>query len=517
MRRRGGQASIVASPVLVGAVTVLIAIVAVFLAYNANQGLPFVPTYDLKALVPSGAKLVEGNEVRLGGRRVGQVGAISTRTVERDGEPLTVAELELKLESAVDPLPADSVIAVRPRSALGLKYVELVPGTGDEMLEPGDTLPLDQARAQVDLEDVLSTFEPETRHAIQTATAGYGNAFAGRGADLNTTIREFAPLLQHLTPVMRVLSAERTRLDQFFLQIGRAAAQAAPVARQQAELFGLMADTFAAIGRNPTALRETIDRSPETLQAGIESFRVQRPFLRDFTELSRLLEPATAALPGALPQFNRALRRGAPVLRDTPALNRQATDVFVALEDLTANPNTLLALRDLDRTVELTGPLIRFLAPYQLVCNYFNYFWGPLGTHQSYAVRNGTIEGVQLVLTNEFQDDRLGTSEADRPADVPADQDPQTATDEEGNPLTKLNTQFYGPAVDAQGRADCQAGQTGYPDGPLVTGGRYPPDTAEGGFRNGGSHIVVDPDTPGRAGGTYWSREAGVDELGDIE
>ena len=41
------------SPVLVGAVTVLVIIVAVFLAYNANNGLPFVSTYDLKARVPT--------------------------------------------------------------------------------------------------------------------------------------------------------------------------------------------------------------------------------------------------------------------------------------------------------------------------------------------------------------------------------------------------------------------------------------------------------------------------------
>ena len=37
-----------ANPVLVGAVTVLAVLVAVFLAYNANQGLPFVPTRELK-------------------------------------------------------------------------------------------------------------------------------------------------------------------------------------------------------------------------------------------------------------------------------------------------------------------------------------------------------------------------------------------------------------------------------------------------------------------------------------
>ena len=46
---------------------------AVFLAYNANNGLPFVPTYQLKADVPSAANLVKGNDVRIGGARVGVV------------------------------------------------------------------------------------------------------------------------------------------------------------------------------------------------------------------------------------------------------------------------------------------------------------------------------------------------------------------------------------------------------------------------------------------------------------
>ena len=71
MTRGRGTASIVASPVLVGAVTTLIVIVSVFLAYNANTGLPFVPTYNLRAELPGGANLVPGNEVRLGGFRVG--------------------------------------------------------------------------------------------------------------------------------------------------------------------------------------------------------------------------------------------------------------------------------------------------------------------------------------------------------------------------------------------------------------------------------------------------------------
>ena len=73
MRSRRGGTSIAANPVLIGAATTLILVVAVFLAYNANAGLPFVPTYELKTEVPSAANLVVGNNVKLGGSRVGAI------------------------------------------------------------------------------------------------------------------------------------------------------------------------------------------------------------------------------------------------------------------------------------------------------------------------------------------------------------------------------------------------------------------------------------------------------------
>ena len=61
---------------MVGAVTTLIVIVAVFLAYNANAGLPFVPVYRVSVEIPDAARLTNNNEVRIGGHRVGVVESI---------------------------------------------------------------------------------------------------------------------------------------------------------------------------------------------------------------------------------------------------------------------------------------------------------------------------------------------------------------------------------------------------------------------------------------------------------
>src|SRR3954453_21174349 len=98
MSRRQGSASLVASPVLIGAVTVLISIIAVFIAYNANQGLPFIPTYDLRPQLPGGAKLVKDHDVRHGVFRVGVVDDIRPDTISQHGKTRSIDVLYLKLD-----------------------------------------------------------------------------------------------------------------------------------------------------------------------------------------------------------------------------------------------------------------------------------------------------------------------------------------------------------------------------------------------------------------------------------
>src|SRR5689334_8569294 len=176
---RASRPSVFGSPVLVGAITVLVIVVGVFLAYNANKGLPFVPTYDVNVHVPSGADLVVGNDVRVGGDRVGIVDSIKP---VRDKRGNVSAIIGLKLDKTVDPLATNSTVLVRPRSALGLKYVEITPGKGKQTLSPGDTLPLTQARPpQVEIDQVLNTFNTPTRTGIQKGLVGFGNGLAGRG------------------------------------------------------------------------------------------------------------------------------------------------------------------------------------------------------------------------------------------------------------------------------------------------------------------------------------------------
>jgi virulence factor Mce-like protein len=525
---RRGTASIVASPVLVGAVTTLIVIVAVFLAYNANNGLPFVPTYDVWAQLPNGANLVKGNEVRVGGFRVGVVDKIVPQY--DPAAKKTIARIHMKLDKSVQPLATDTTIVVRQRSALGLKYVEIDPGHARTSYRAGDTIPLKFAGSPVEADDVLSTFDKPTRTASQQALNGFGDAFSGRGESLNAAIQALNPFVTDLRPVMANLADPSTQLNQFFKQIGNASAEVAPVAKVNAALFGELADTFHAIDHNPANLQAAIEKAPPTLDTAISSFQVQQPFLADFTDLSHRLRPVAASLPHTLPALNTALKYGTPILPKTVPLNEQTGKLFDALDYLAKNPNTFLSLKDLTTTVAVGAPLLTYVAPYQTVCDDTVYFFTGLGGHMSEDVKGGTIERVLVRDDNtSLQPGKLGSSDNFRPADVPSNINPKTTKVVGGDYVEVQHGQPYAPAIDADGNADCETGQNGYLSGPLPASGtpesgRYPPAKAGAGFnasnpsdpfylnQAGGSHNVVAPNTPGLAGPTF----KGVPNLKDV-
>ena len=516
-RRSSTSASLVASPVLVGSVTVLVAIIAVFIAYNANQGLPFVPTYDVKAELPSGAKLVAGNEVRAGGFRVGVVDKLTPKVVRVSGKERAVAEISMKLDKTVEPLARDTTIQVRPRSALGLKYVELNPGRSKEEYEAGDTLPLKNSSEPLELEDVLATFDDRTRVNGRRALEGFGDAFAGRGASLNSAIGALNPFFRSLEPVMRTLSDPETGLDRFFVELGRTVGQVAPVAREQGELFANMATTFEAISRDPAALQATIEKSAGTLESGTRSLRATRPFLSDFADLSRRLVPAVNELPRSLPAINRALVAGTPVLPRLVGFNQRLGGALGELNDLFENPNTLLTIRDLRATLRVSRPAIEFIAPYQTVCSYWNYFIHVLGEHWSQTSKlGGTVQMQGVKIANPFQPNTIANTESSRPWDVPPGVDPVGAK-AGGLPLGRLYSIPYQPAIDAQGNADCQVGQDGYIKGPLNLKARYGPGTLPDGTPTGGNAAVTQSNFPILSGGTYKARELGLNNLKDVD
>ena len=336
-----GRGGIAGNPVLIGAATILVVLVAVFLAYNANQGLPFVPTYQLRAEVPSAANLVVGNDVRIGGSRVGFVDGIEA---ERQDDGSTIAVLDLTLERDVAPLPRDSTLIVRPRSALGLKFVEITRGTDSEGFDEGATIPIEAATpAPVEFDEVLSMFDEATRDAAAANTRGFGDAFAGRGESINTAIGAFRPLLRDVVPVAQNLSSPETNLRRFFGELGDAAAIVAPAAEAQAELFVNLDTTFGALREVARPyIQESITEGVPALETAIRTLPVQRPFLRNTEALFRELRPGAAALRTSAPTIADALEVGTRVLPRTPPFNRRLASLLDELQTFAEDPQVPL-------------------------------------------------------------------------------------------------------------------------------------------------------------------------------
>jgi virulence factor Mce-like protein len=447
------ESSITGSPLLIGAITTLIVVIAVFLAWNANHGLPFVPTYDLYANLPDGDSLVAGNDVRIGGDRVG---AVDTISAVRRSDGSSYARIHMKLEKSVQPLPLESDLTVRSQSALGLMYLQITP-RGSGGFEAGSTIPL--ARAQptpVALDTVLNTFDAATRDGQDYLLRGLGDGLAGRGSDLNETIHVAPRLLGDLDRVMRNLAAPATRLRRLFPAIERTARILEPVAQTQGELFANLDTTFTALaGVAQPFIEDTIANTPAAEEAGIRGFPEQRSFLANTTGLLHELRPGVAELPSTLPDLADALELGTPALRRSPSLSRRLERLFVTLEDFSTDPLVRLGVDRLRDTARTLRPTLAFLTPVQVTCNYVTLWFRNIASLLSEGDTNGTWQRFIIVNTPQGPNSESGPSNA--PADGPT-------------PDNFLHTNPYPNTASPGQTRECEAGNENYLVGKQVIG-----------------------------------------------
>jgi virulence factor Mce-like protein len=442
---------------MVGALTVMVVILAVFLAYNANNGLPFVPSYRLSADLPNAGELVKGNEVRVGGVRVGIIESIQPEAGE-DGN--YYARLDLKLDPDLDPLPKDSTLVVRARSALGLKYLEINKGTSSDGYAAGSVIPETAATPKpIDIDEVLSTFDPPTRVAIRAGLFEFGNALAARGPDLNETLGLLPETLRYLEPVMKNLGSSDTQLAKFIQGSAAAAAETAPVAEVQAQLFVNLDTTFTALARVARPfIQETISETPPTFAVAEHAFPVIRPFLADSATLFTALQPGVREIARSGGLIADTLETGTPVVAASPALNEQLPPTAESLLGFNNDQNVRDGLSRLRQTTDIFGPTIRFIAPAQTVCNY-----GALLFRNAASLFSKGSSGVRWQRFTVF-DPPAGPNSEGSVASAPAN----GGSDDVRNHL-HINP-YPNTAAPGQNPKECEAGNEDYVVGKTVIG-----------------------------------------------
>ena len=219
----------------------------------------------------------------------------------------------------------DTTLSVRPRSALGLKYVELIPGRAEQDLpgrrhDPAPQRDAERSRARGRALDVPAR---DARGRADSRCRASATRSPAADAAINTTIRELEPFTRYLLPVMRNLSTRRRSCAGFFPASARRRPQVAPVAEVQARWFG---EHGRPRSRRSGAIPRRCARRSRRAR---RRFR-PRPSRSGSRRRSSPASPTSRATSSraprscraTLPLVNDALQAGVPAFRADPAARR---------------------------------------------------------------------------------------------------------------------------------------------------------------------------------------------------
>ncbi|MCW2986989.1 MAG: Mammalian cell entry related domain protein [Conexibacter sp.] len=293
--------------VAVGAAVMATAVLLVYIGYQAPQSIPGREYYRLQAEFDRADNLAAHYQVRMGGRLIGQV----LNPESRDGR----ARVELQLTPDVRPLLSDTRLRVRPRSAIGVRFVEVVPGTRGHPLEEGALIPSSSTSSALPLDSALGILDARRRAALRTVTAKLGGGVAGRGQDLNASISAGSQLFSGLRAGLKPVNDDTGAVEGFVAGLSGLAGATAPVRDDIALGFDPAARAFGVLADHRDGIRDTLSAAPPALDAVRTRLPATDRLLVATSSLARHAVPTLTAARPALTQASALLRESRPSLR----------------------------------------------------------------------------------------------------------------------------------------------------------------------------------------------------------
>jgi virulence factor Mce-like protein len=255
MRRRMPR-----SPAGIGLLTLVIIAILVYLGFTKD--IPFTKPFEVDAVFTSANSIRANSPVRIAGVEVGKVKEIKPQ----EGGYGAVVVMQIRKDGL--PLHADATAKIRPRIFLeGNFFVDLKPGSpGAPELESGDTIKVTQTATPVQLDEVLTALQSDTRqdlkellHGLAVALRSEPTAAQDRGSDPSargeTAAQSFNDAYDDIP------AAERSTAQVFEAFLG------AEPSRDVARLIEGTARTTGALVRNENALKDLITNFNVTMGA----------------------------------------------------------------------------------------------------------------------------------------------------------------------------------------------------------------------------------------------------------
>jgi len=277
--------------------------------------------YEISAEFDQAENLGSQADVRISGVNVGKV--ISVGLDRHTG--LTKAVMEI--DSQFAPRPANTRAILRQKTLLGETYIELSPGSpSGRKLADGASLPRGQIAPTVQLDQILSTFDPATRSAFETWMQQQGTALTGRGQDLNAALAELYPFATNVDSVLAVLNRDNAATRTLLRDGGQVLSAVTRSPAQLQQLVNNANTTFSATSAQASALAATIKAFPAYLVATrqtidrVERFAVTtKPLVDELRPAAVQLSPALESLAVLAPQLKSLLVNVGPLTNASKA------------------------------------------------------------------------------------------------------------------------------------------------------------------------------------------------------
>jgi virulence factor Mce-like protein len=320
-----------------GVIALVVTLVACYFGFTKAN--PFAQHFELRAAFRTSNNLRPNSPVRVAGVNVGKVAK-----VERAGEDGAI--VTLRIDDKGQPIHSDAHAAIRPRIFLeGNFFVDLQPGTPSApVLGDGDVIPVNQTSTPVQLDQILTALQSDTRADLQSVLKDYASALKGRGA------RGYRRSLQYWKPAYRdsaiVAEASLGEAEHDLSQyIEAAATVAAAFDRSPEQLKSLITDfntTAAAFARSQSSLRAAVAELPRTLRAA---------------------QPALGKLNASFPPLRALVHDLRPGVRNTPPAIRAAIPLVTQLRGLISEEELRGLVADLRPTVPSLARLTNLTVP----------------------------------------------------------------------------------------------------------------------------------------------------------
>jgi virulence factor Mce-like protein len=312
MARSGRARHTPRNPLAIGVIALVVIVILTFLGFTKD--IPFTTPFEIKATFESATSIRPGSPVRIAGVNVGKVAKVSPA----EGSDTSVVTLQVSEQGL--PIHEDATAKIRPRIFLeGNFFVDLRPGTPDAPeLEDGGVIKVTQTASPVQLDEVLTSLQSDTRQDLKDVLDGLATALSSKpsgadDADADPSARGQTAAESFNDAYRDIPAAERSTAQVFEAFLGQ------EPGRDLSRLIDGAARTSAALTRNEEQLKDLITNFNTTMAAfASESGNLQT----SIRELSPTLETANgtlASLNEAFPPTRAFAREILPGVRETPA------------------------------------------------------------------------------------------------------------------------------------------------------------------------------------------------------